>query len=239
MTLTGCARRPLRMTSLVTEIVSLRGCSVWLRRVSVLQGIDLHVGTGEVVGIVGANGSGKSTLLRVIVGLLRPQEGEIRLFGQPPFAADVLRRVGASIDTPALYPWMSGRGVLRTLLDLSGEADRGRAVAALTRFDLATVGRKPVIRYSQGMRKRLALAAAAMRDPELLILDEPTNALDAEGRATVVGWIAERRDAGGAVIIATHRAGDAQLCDRVLRLEDATLQPTLASEWAQDPGAQV
>ena len=216
----------------------MRGCSVRLRRAPVLLDVDLHVDAGEVVGIVGANGSGKSTLLRVMVGLVRPQQGEVRLFGQPPLAPGVLRRVGASIDTPALYPWMSGRGVLRTLLDLSGEPDRGTASAALARFGLAGVGRKPVIRYSQGMRKRLALAAAAMSEPELLILDEPTNALDGQGRETVVDWIAERRAAGGAVVVATHRVGDVQLCDRVLRLSDATLAPTVAGQWAQDPGAQ-
>lgn len=223
----------------MTGVVSVLNCSVVLRREPVLQRVGLHVVEGEVVAIVGANASGKSTLLRVILGLIRPQQGEVRLFGQPPGDAGVLRRVGATIDASALYPWMSGQGVLRTLLDLSGEADRGRAEAAMTQFGLRDVGRKPVFRYSQGMRKRLSLAAAAMRKPELLVLDEPTNALDADGRATVGQWIEQHRAAGGAAIIATHRVGDAELCDRVLRLDEGKLHPTIASDWALAPGAQI
>lgn len=219
-------------------VVSIIGGHAEFGRQTVLVDINLAVEAGEVVGIVGANGSGKSTLLRMIVGLVRPQQGEVRLFGQSPFDAGVLRRVGATIDTPALYPWMSGRAVLKTLLNLSGEADYARADRALARFGLATTGRKPVIRYSQGMRKRLALAAAAMREPELLILDEPTNALDSDGRATVTAWIEEHRQAGRSAVIATHRTGDAQLCDRLVRIGDGHLTPTAADDWALDPGAQ-
>jgi ABC-type multidrug transport system ATPase subunit len=220
-------------------VVSIVGSRAELGRRVILRDLDLAIEPGEVVAVVGANGSGKSTLLRMIVGLVRPRAGTVSLFGRLPHEGQVLKRVGATIDTPALYPWMSGRGVLRTLLNLSGEPDQGRSETALARFGLASAGRKPVIRYSQGMRKRLALAAASLRSPELLVLDEPTNALDSDGRETVRDWIDQHRAAGGSAIIATHRASDAQLCDRVVRLDDGQLHATAASEWAADPAAEI
>lgn len=122
--------------------VSVVGVRVELGRRTVLQDVNLMVRRGEVVGVVGANGSGKSTLLRLIVGLVRPRAGAVRLFGLSPHDPCALRRIGAVIDAPALYPWMSGRSVLRTLLDLSGEADRGRSREALGRFGLSAMGRR-------------------------------------------------------------------------------------------------
>ncbi|MFL6162716.1 MAG: ATP-binding cassette domain-containing protein [Jatrophihabitantaceae bacterium] len=220
-------------------VVSIVDGSAELGRQVILSDLSLEVGQGEIVAVVGANGSGKSTLLRLIVGLIRPRSGSVRLFEKPPNDLAALRRVGATIDTPALYPWMSGRAVLRTLLSLSGEADRGRSAIALKQFGLHTAGRKPVVRYSQGMRKRLALAAASLRAPDLLILDEPTNALDADGRAIVADWIATHRAAGGSAVIATHRASDAELCDRVVRLADGQLTETNLGDWSRDPGAQT
>ncbi|MGI8809864.1 MAG: ABC transporter ATP-binding protein [Acidimicrobiales bacterium] len=214
-------------------LVSISGASVRYGRDSVLRDATLEVFSGEVVGIVGANGSGKSTLLRVAVGLLAPDAGRVTLFGQSPTSVDAARRVGAAIDTPALYPWMSGPAALKSLLGLAGEADRGRVAAALEQFDLGGVGRKLILRYSQGMRKRLVLAAAAMRSPDLLVLDEPTNALDPAGRDLVNGWIRDQATAGRGVLMATHRPSEIQLCDRLFRLEDGTLRPVDVAEESQ------
>jgi ABC-2 type transport system ATP-binding protein len=181
-----------------------------------LDDVSIQVGPGEVVGLVGANGSGKTTLMRVALGLLRPRSGRVLLFGGRPDRPEALRRVGAAIDTPALYPWMSGRAALRALLGIAGEPDLGRSDRALARFGLADEGRKLVRRYSQGMRKRLALAAASLRDPDLLVLDEPTNGLDPEGRSEVHAWIRSEAEAGKAFLVATHAMYEAaQLCDRV------------------------
>ena len=150
-------------------------------RERLLDDLTISVRPGEVVGLVGANGSGKSTLLRIVLGLIRPSSGVIHLFGEAP-SPDAFRRIGAALDPPGLYPWMSGRAALRSLLGVAGEADGGRSDAALARFGLDKASRKLVRRYSQGMRRRLALAAASQRDPEFLILDEPTSALRSEER---------------------------------------------------------
>jgi ABC-2 type transport system ATP-binding protein len=189
----------------------------------VLDGVELSIAPGTVVGVEGFNGSGKSTLLRVIAGLLEPDEGTVRVFGAEPTAPSVPPRIGAAIDAPALYGWMTATAYLRTLLDLSGVPDRGEAQRALEHFGLAEVGRRRILRWSQGMRKRLALAAATMTAPPLVILDEPTNALDHEGEQQVARWVSTHRDAGGVVILATHRPVDVAMCDRIVRLEDGAL----------------
>jgi ABC-type multidrug transport system ATPase subunit len=215
----------------------IAGCVVRLGKNEILKHADLEVQVGEIVGLVGENGSGKTTLLKLAVGLVRPEAGSVRLFDGNPRDPGNLRRVGAALDTPALYPWMSGRAVLRTLLHLAGEADDGRSVTALARFRLAGVGRKPVIRYSQGMKKRLALAAASMGEPSLLLLDEPTNGLDPDGRRLVTTWLRDQREGGGSAVIATHRAEELALCDRLVRIEDGHTFETSPAEWARLSGA--
>jgi ABC-2 type transport system ATP-binding protein len=189
----------------------------------VLEELELVVERGETVGIVGANGSGKSTLLRVVAGLVQPRDGTVFVLGRP--CADAARdhQMGAAIDTPALYSWMSGRAVLRTLLDLSGTVDRGRSAEVMRRFGLDPDSRRVVARYSQGMRKRLALAAASLHAPALLLLDEPTNALDDSGRELVLAWLHEQRELGTSIILASHRDGDLRGCDRVLVLQSGRL----------------
>lgn len=185
----------------------------------VLDGVDLAIAPGSVVGVEGFNGSGKSTLLRVVAGLIVPDAGSVRVLGHEPTAPSVPPRIGASIDAPALYGWMTATGYLRTLLDLSGVPDDGESERALERFGLAGVGRRRILRWSQGMRKRLALAAATLATPPLVVLDEPTNALDHDGEQQVARWVAAHRDAGGIVLLATHRPVDAAMCDRIVRLD--------------------
>jgi ABC-2 type transport system ATP-binding protein len=220
-------------------MLAISGCGVRLGKAEILRDADLEVRAGEIVGLVGENGSGKTTLLRVAVGLIRPQAGSIRLFDGDPREPRNLRRVGAALDTPSLYPWMSGRAALRALIHLTGEADDGRSTAALARFGLARAGHKPVIRYSQGMKKRLALAAAALNDPELLILDEPTNGLDADGRTIVAGWLQEHRASGGGAVITTHRAEELGLCDRLIQLDEGRTRESSLLEWSRIPGAEA
>lgn len=194
-----------------------------MRGKSILRDLDLEVERGAVVGIRGHNGAGKSTLLRVVAGLIIPGSGSVTVMGESPTLRHVPPSLGIAIDAPAPYGWMSARGYLRTLLDLSGVPDRGAADVAIARFGLDDAGHKRTFRFSQGMKKRLALAAASLCDPGLLLLDEPTNALDEEGRERFAAWISDVRARGTTVLIATHRHDDEVLCDQVHQIDEGRL----------------
>jgi ABC-2 type transport system ATP-binding protein len=192
--------------------------SIQLGTKMILNNVDLEIRKGEMLGIIGGNGTGKSTILKLLVGLLRPDHGNVTVFDTAPTGPDVLHRIGAAIDAPALYPWMSGRAVIKTVCDLRGRPSRSAAQDTLERFGLGDAGRKPVVRYSQGMKKRLALAVASLDDPDLILLDEPTNALDPDARGIVNDWIAELRAKGTTIVVVTHRITEAEQCDRLVRL---------------------
>lgn len=205
--------------------VGLDGCTVELGGTVILDQVDLTVPPGTAVAVRGANGSGKSTLLRVIAGLVPPLAGEVAIYGQSPTSPAARIRIGAAIDAPALYGWMSGRSYLRTLLDLAGVKATGQVGTALERFGLQDAGATRIFRYSQGMKKRLALAAATLGDPPIVLLDEPTNALDREGIDLVRRWAGEHRARGGTLVLASHRARDLEVCDVVVDLIDGALGP--------------
>ncbi|OIK27255.1 hypothetical protein VT52_012335 [Streptomyces malaysiense] len=154
--------------------------------------------------------------MRVITGLVRPDSGEVNVLGRtPPLSAATGRRLGAALDTPAFYQWMSGQKMLLTLLNSSGLPDRGEAAAALDRVGLD--GRKKIRAYSQGMRQRLALAAALMLTPDLLVLDEPTNGLDPAAVRGVRDILATERDRGAAILVSSHQLDEMQrVCDRLV-----------------------
>jgi ABC-type multidrug transport system ATPase subunit len=181
--------------------------------VTAVEGLDLEVFEGELFGFLGPNGSGKTSTVRMLLGLVFATSGRIELLGQPmPAAArTVLPEVGSLIEGPAFYPHLSGRANL-TLFDQAGPPGRGggratrrhRVGVALERVGLATVGRRPVRAYSTGMRQRLGLAAALLRAPRLLVLDEPTNGLDPQGMREVRGLLAELVAAGTTVFLSSH-----------------------------------
>ncbi|MGN6636784.1 MAG: ABC transporter ATP-binding protein, partial [Oryzihumus sp.] len=150
--------------------------------------VALDVRSGDIYGFLGANGSGKTTTVRMLLGLVLPTSGSIELLGRamPREARVVLPSVGALVEGPAAYGHLSGRTNLR-LLDASGPAPGGartrrrRVDSALEQVGLADVGNRVVRAYSLGMKQRLGLAGALLRQPELLVLDEPTNGLDPQG----------------------------------------------------------
>ena len=146
---------------------------------TVVDQLDLHVATGDVYGFLGPNGAGKTTTIRMLLGLIRPDAGGVRIFGEP-FEPRLLARIGSLVETPSLYPHLTGREnleVTRRLLDAPREAiDRALEIVRLTRD-----GARLVREYSLGMRQRLGLALALLPSPQLLILDEPTNGLDPAG----------------------------------------------------------
>ncbi|HEV2887727.1 MAG TPA: ABC transporter ATP-binding protein [Jatrophihabitans sp.] len=190
-----------------------------------VDSVDLDVRAGDIYGFLGANGSGKTTTVRMLLGLVMATSGRIELLGQPiPAAAGrVLDQVGAMVEGPAAYGHLSGRANL-SLLDASGSRrargaghDRADRIAeALDQVGLGGVGRRPVKNYSLGMRQRLGLAAALLRKPRLLVLDEPTNGLDPQGIREIRDLLLRLHAAGTTIFLSSHLLAEVeQLCTRV------------------------
>ncbi len=201
--------------------------------------VDLDVHEGDVYGFLGANGSGKTTTVRALLGLVLATSGEIELLGEPmPRAArSVLPQVGTLVEGPAAYGHLSARANL-DLLDAAGPAAGPRAARrlrvdeALERVGLAGVGRRPVKAFSLGMRQRLGLAAALLREPRLLVLDEPTNGLDPQGIREVRDLLLALNAAGTTVFLSSHLLAEIeQMCTRVGVLDRGrlVLQDSLAT----------
>jgi ABC-2 type transport system ATP-binding protein len=191
-------------------------------RVTAVDGVDLGVREGDRYGLLGPNGSGKTTLVRMLLGLVFATRGEIEVLGLPVprRVRQVLPSVGAMVEGPGAYPHLSGRANL-TLFDAAGPGggrrDRRRRIdEALERVGLAGIDRRPVRAYSLGMRQRLGLAAALLRRPRLLILDEPTNGLDPRGIREIRDLLTALNADGTTVFLSSHLLGEIEaLCTRV------------------------
>jgi ABC-2 type transport system ATP-binding protein len=206
------------MTSVI-EIMGLRKEYRRLRGRSrpAVDGLDLEVPEGGVFGFLGPNGSGKTTTIRCLLGLARPTAGSCRLLGVPTPAriGEVIRQVGAIVETPALFPTMSGRRNLQLLARTQG-IGRQAVNVALTRVGLDERGDDLVRTYSLGMRQRLGLAQALLKDPELLILDEPANGLDPAGIKEIRELLRSLGDEGRTVFVSSHLLVEIEhTCDRV------------------------
>ncbi|WP_341719536.1 ABC transporter ATP-binding protein [Micromonospora sp. FIMYZ51] len=179
-----------------------------------VRDLDLIVRPGEVYGFLGPNGAGKTTTLRMLLGLVRPSAGTVRLFGRPP-GTGRFADVGALIEGPAFYPYLSGRDNLRVLARYAG-VGTDRVALVLDLVDLADRAGDRYAGYSLGMKQRLGVAAALLRDPRLLILDEPTNGLDPAGMADMRQLIRRLGASGHTVLVSSHLLGEVeQICDRV------------------------
>ncbi|HEU0129613.1 MAG TPA: ABC transporter ATP-binding protein [Mycobacteriales bacterium] len=182
-----------------------------------VDGLDLSVAEGGVHGFLGPNGSGKTTTIRMLLGLVRPDAGEVRLLGRPVPEAlpEVIDSVGALVETPLFFPAFSGRRNLQILARVAGLPDE-RVEEALQRVGLADRGDDRVKGYSLGMRQRLGIAAALMKRPRLLILDEPSNGLDPAGIREVRELIRALGSRGVTVFLSSHLLGEVeQVCDTV------------------------
>lgn len=182
-----------------------------------VDGVDLVVGEGEVRGLLGPNGAGKTTLLRMLLGLVQPDEGTIELFGRTLGELDTLVLDGVSgfVEDPSFYPYLSGRANLEILAELDGGGSRSRIDDVLDQVELAGRGGDRVGGYSTGMRQRLGIAAALIRAPRLLLLDEPTAGLDPAGVRFVARLVRALSADGVAVLLSSHQIGEIEgVCDR-------------------------
>ncbi len=177
--------------------------------------LNLCVRAGEVYGFLGPNGAGKTTTLRMLSGLLRPTSGTATVAGAVPGSARSLARLGAMVETPAFYPYLSGRDNLRVMASYAG-VPRARIEPVLEEVDLSGRARQKFGTYSTGMKQRLGVAAALLKDPELLILDEPTSGLDPQGTVEMRALIRDLRTGGRTVLLSSHLLNEVELtCDRV------------------------
>jgi ABC-2 type transport system ATP-binding protein len=201
----------------VVELVNLSKTYGRRGGVRAVRDVSLSVAPGEVYGFLGPNGAGKSTTIRIMLGLIAPTGGEVRLFGRNlREEGSVLRRVGSLVDGGAFYPFLSGRRNLQVVAKTHG-GDGARIDALLDQVGLAKDAGRKVKGYSTGMRQRLGVAAALLHAPDLVILDEPVNGLDVAGiqemRALIRSLAA---DHGKTVFLSSHLLHEVQqVCDRV------------------------
>jgi len=188
------------------------------KRIKAVDDLDLEISSGQVYGFLGRNGAGKTTTIRLLLGLIHPTRGRALISGENVQKnPEILQGVGALVEDPGFYNFMSGHDNLLTLLYTAGEQPSGRIDQLLDLVGLSSRASQNVSGYSKGMRQRLGLAAALLSDPDLLILDEPTNGLDPNGMLEIRGLIRDLVDKEGkTVFISSHLLNEVeQVCDRV------------------------
>ncbi|NIL99640.1 MAG: ATP-binding cassette domain-containing protein [Acidobacteria bacterium] len=192
-----------------------------------VRGVELEVRPGEIFGLLGPNGAGKTTTIKMILGLLRPDAGEIRVFGRPSASREARKRLGFLPENPYFYDYLTAREFLDFYARLQGIAKPDRAGLidrTLERVGLAGRENTALRAFSKGMMQRLGLAQAIQHDPDLVILDEPMSGLDPIGRREVRDLILALREAGKTVFFSSHILQDAEMiCDRVAILKQGEL----------------
>ena len=199
-------------------VLRTRGLTKRFGDLVAVDNLDLEVRRGEVLGFLGPNGSGKSTTVGMILGLIRPTAGSVDRMGIP------LQRIGAIIEGPAFYPFLSGRDNLRALaLAVNGMGERD-IEQVLRLVGLGSSAHRKYQTYSLGMKQRLGIASTLLCDPELVILDEPTNGLDPAGQQEIRALIPRLAEEGRSVLLASHLLHEVeQICDRVAILRRGKL----------------
>lgn len=210
------------------------------RRIEALRPVHLEVDRGEVFGILGPNGAGKTTLLKLLLGIVRPTAGSGRIFGRPVNDPAARERIGYLPENHRFPPHLTGRqvlGIYGRLGDMTAEAIDAAAPALLERVDLAAWSDARVGTYSKGMMQRLGLAQALLGNPDLLILDEPTDGVDPVGRRAIRDILTELRSLGTTVVLNSHILSEVeQICDRVVILRGGEILRTGTVEEITSPG---
>ena len=216
-----------RETKMDETVIQTEGLTKRYGRVLAVDGLSLNVPRGRIFGLLGPNGSGKTTLMSMLLGLVRPTAGSFTLFGQSPDGGGLdrqLHRIGALIETPSFYPYMSGRNNLAYFQGISGRGDPAELNVLLEQVGLRDRGGDKFQTYSLGMKQRLGLAYTLLGDPELLVLDEPTNGMDPAGMAEVRELIRSLASDNRTVILSSHLLNEVeQVCDSVAILSHGSL----------------
>lgn len=202
-----------------SQQITCSGLTKRFRNLTAVDGLDLEVNRGDVFGFLGPNGAGKSTTLRMMVGLIKPTSGTVRVFGHDVWRDHVkaMTGVGAMIEAPAFYKYLSGRDNLRILANTGGRYSKQDIDEALTVVGLIGRAGDKVKTYSQGMRQRLGIALAIIGKPELVLLDEPTNGLDPQGMKEVRDLVRQlSTEHGLTVFLSSHLLHEVeQVCSRI------------------------
>ena len=192
-----------------------------------LKEVSFEVPEGSVFGILGPNGSGKTTLLGVVMDVLRANKGSFSWFGHPGSSSDQRKKIGTLLETPNFYTYLSGLDNLKITQAISGRGNKNDIIEVLKKVDLFNRRNASFKSYSLGMKQRLAIGAALLGDPKVLVLDEPTNGLDPVGIADIRKLIIELNKQGHTIIIASHLLDEVEkVCTHVAILKNGTLLTT-------------
>jgi ABC-2 type transport system ATP-binding protein len=215
LSLSGGPETPVEVRGLVKTYGSIRA----------VDDVDLTVNVGDVYGYLGPNGAGKTTTLRMLLGLIRRDGGSVALFGRDPArGVAALDNVAGFVESPTFYPYLSGRENLQLFGALDGGVDRRRIEEVLDQVELRGRARDRVGTFSLGMRQRLGIATSLLRDPKLLILDEPANGLDPAGIRDMRTLIASLPDRGVTVLYSSHLLTEVEeVCNRVAIVNDGRI----------------
>jgi ABC-2 type transport system ATP-binding protein len=196
-------------------------------KVAALSGIDLSIGPGEVCALVGPNGSGKTTLVKILLGLLFPTKGSAKIFGQHCFELSSKSRIGFLAEENCFYPHLTGMETLTfysKLLKIPKTHRKNRIDELLYLTDMTEAANRPIGEYSLGMLRRIGIAQALLADPELIILDEPTNGLDPIGIEEIHQLILKLKQRGKSIFICTHLLTETEdICDQICLLHKGKL----------------
>jgi ABC-2 type transport system ATP-binding protein len=197
--------------------LEVRGLVKLYGSLAAVNGVDLTIEPGDVYGYLGPNGAGKTTSLRMMLGLIKPTAGSVRLFGRDPWeSVRALDGVAGFVEAPTFYPYLTGRRNLELLAAFDGAGASTRIDRALDTVELTDRQREKVGGYSHGMRQRLGIAAALLRDPRLLLLDEPTTGLDPAGMRDMRVLIRQLAEEGITIMLSSHLLVEVEeVCNRV------------------------
>ena len=206
------------------SVIRTQGLTKRYGSIVAVDGLSMEVPRGRIFGLLGPNGSGKTTTLSILLGLTTQTSGSFSLFGGGGSHTEALHRIGAIVETPAFYPYLSGRRNLAYFQGITGKGNRAELDSLLDTVGLGTRANDKFHTYSLGMKQRLGLAYALLGDPEILILDEPTNGMDPAGMAEIRDLVRRLGTGGRTVLLSSHLLHEVEaVCDSVAILSRGKL----------------